>query len=185
MERSATARASLIPPKPVPSFELLFRPSVNLIHVVRCFVTDFYAKVVVEPDTVQRLALATHELLENAHKYSNDGDVALFVECDIESGAVSARTMNRASTARSEEHTSELQSHLNLVCRLLLEKKKKTITVMANNMVNELNILQSAGATWSNVASIRYGIHSGRCCYTSPRLSAACRSVGGLRVTPR
>src|SRR5260370_32554996 len=27
---------------------------------------------------------------------------------------------------RSEEHTSELQSHLNLVCRLLLEKKKKT-----------------------------------------------------------
>src|SRR5260370_15583043 len=33
---------------------------------------------------------------------------------------------------RSEEHTSELQSHLNLVCRLLLEKKKKennTITI--------------------------------------------------------
>src|SRR5260370_15307005 len=29
---------------------------------------------------------------------------------------------------RSEEHTSELQSHLNLVCRLLLEKKKKKCT---------------------------------------------------------
>src|SRR6185369_17579639 len=29
---------------------------------------------------------------------------------------------------RSEEHTSELQSHLNLVCRLLLEKKKIIIT---------------------------------------------------------
>src|SRR5260370_15663158 len=28
---------------------------------------------------------------------------------------------------RSEEHTSELQSHLNLVCRLLLEKKKKQL----------------------------------------------------------
>src|SRR5437773_12189673 len=28
-------------------------------------------------------------------------------------------------TARSEEHTSELQSHHDLVCRLLLEKKKK------------------------------------------------------------
>src|SRR5260370_19663066 len=28
------------------------------------------------------------------------------------------------ATARSEEHTSELQSHLNLVCRLLPEKKK-------------------------------------------------------------
>src|SRR2546422_7645762 len=31
----------------------------------------------------------------------------------------------RCSGARSEEHTSELQSRLHLVCRLLLEKKKK------------------------------------------------------------
>src|SRR5260370_32069663 len=31
----------------------------------------------------------------------------------------------RREGVRSEEHTSELQSHLNLVCRLLLEKKKK------------------------------------------------------------
>src|SRR5260370_29406338 len=30
---------------------------------------------------------------------------------------------------RSEEHTSELQSHLNLVCRLLLEKKKKRVKI--------------------------------------------------------
>src|SRR5260370_20443631 len=30
-----------------------------------------------------------------------------------------------SSGTRSEEHTSELQSHLNLVCRLLLEKKKR------------------------------------------------------------
>src|SRR5260370_16735480 len=30
----------------------------------------------------------------------------------------------RKAALRSEEHTSELQSHLNLVCRLLLEKKK-------------------------------------------------------------
>src|SRR5688500_19969468 len=32
--------------------------------------------------------------------------------------------------ARSEEHTSELQSPCNLVCRLLLEKKKKSAPVM-------------------------------------------------------
>src|SRR2546422_3944679 len=32
---------------------------------------------------------------------------------------------NRRREARSEEHTSELQSRLHLVCRLLLEKKKK------------------------------------------------------------
>src|SRR5690242_20812264 len=30
---------------------------------------------------------------------------------------------NNGSISRSEEHTSELQSHVNLVCRLLLEKK--------------------------------------------------------------
>src|SRR2546429_1768330 len=33
---------------------------------------------------------------------------------------------NSATIIRSEEHTSELQSRLHLVCRLLLEKKKKT-----------------------------------------------------------
>src|SRR5260370_4568495 len=35
------------------------------------------------------------------------------------------RRLSRLRRLRSEEHTSELQSHLNLVCRLLLEKKKK------------------------------------------------------------
>src|SRR5260370_31575539 len=33
------------------------------------------------------------------------------------------------ATRRSEEHTSELQSHLNLVCRLLLEKKKNRLLI--------------------------------------------------------
>src|SRR6266480_3103537 len=37
-----------------------------------------------------------------------------------------------AFRARSEEHTSELQSHVNLVCRLLLEKKKKQQTKSYN-----------------------------------------------------
>src|SRR5260370_11079149 len=37
--------------------------------------------------------------------------------------ARSSKNVHRAD--RSEEHTSELQSHLNLVCRLLLEKKKQ------------------------------------------------------------
>src|SRR4051812_49800809 len=45
--------------------------------------------------------------------------------------APSAAAAGRRSTTvgpRSEEHTSELQSHVNLVCRLLLEKKKKMET---------------------------------------------------------
>src|SRR5256885_2984884 len=36
------------------------------------------------------------------------------------------RTTGKLAEARSEEHTSELQSPCNLVCRLLLEKKKYT-----------------------------------------------------------
>src|SRR5256885_4952329 len=51
-----------------------------------------------------------------------------------------ARAMERAQAvahrvvgvARSEEHTSELQSPCNLVCRLLLEKKKKRIIHMTH-----------------------------------------------------
>src|SRR5260370_29846527 len=40
-------------------------------------------------------------------------------------GGTQARVVAHDQHTRSEEHTSELQSHLNLVCRLLLEKKKK------------------------------------------------------------
>src|SRR2546426_7065449 len=40
----------------------------------------------------------------------------------------SAVAWRRRSTRRSEEHTSELQSPCNLVCRLLLEKKKQVHT---------------------------------------------------------
>src|SRR2546429_5163634 len=38
------------------------------------------------------------------------------------------RVVRRAAHRRSEEHTSELQSRLHLVCRLLLEKKKNRIS---------------------------------------------------------
>src|SRR5260370_22454269 len=40
---------------------------------------------------------------------------------------------------RSEEHTSELQSHLNLVCRLLLEKKKKKKTSRTTRQLERQN----------------------------------------------
>src|SRR6266571_5057551 len=43
----------------------------------------------------------------------------------LERGHLRDRVLDHADDDRSEEHTSELQSHVNLVCRLLLEKKKK------------------------------------------------------------
>src|SRR2546422_4029347 len=45
----------------------------------------------------------------------------------------------RASVdARSEEHTSELQSRLHLVCRLLLEKKKKTARNITDGVTSQI-----------------------------------------------
>src|SRR6266566_2878623 len=43
----------------------------------------------------------------------------------------------RAGRPRSEEHTSELQSPCNLVCRLLLEKKNNLIEHLASDTANE------------------------------------------------
>src|SRR5256884_1566482 len=47
------------------------------------------------------------------------------VDADELQGLDRVAQMRPAASARSEEHTSELQSRLHLVCRLLLEKKKK------------------------------------------------------------
>src|SRR2546421_6898817 len=49
------------------------------------------------------------------------------IDRDVEPPAEFPPEVDRDS-ARSEEHTSELQSRSDLVCRLLLEKKKKMIT---------------------------------------------------------
>src|SRR2546422_4304506 len=48
-----------------------------------------------------------------------------FVSISRTHGASSAGSAPPEPATRSEEHTSELQSRLHLVCRLLLEKKKK------------------------------------------------------------
>src|SRR5260370_4200704 len=57
---------------------------------------------------------------------SSEGNVG--IDCLAELRCVAAHASDERSARlgrrRSEEHTSELQSHLNLVCRLLLEKKK-------------------------------------------------------------
>src|SRR2546429_2459279 len=45
----------------------------------------------------------------------------------LRAGVIKLASLADNDRARSEEHTSELQSRLHLVCRLLLEKKKKNI----------------------------------------------------------
>src|SRR5690606_40170321 len=60
------------------------------------------------------------------------GDCLSRADAEAENGegdqqdARRGRTLGQRNDQRSEEHTSELQSRENLVCRLLLEKKKET-----------------------------------------------------------
>src|SRR2546430_6826020 len=56
------------------------------------------------------------------------GSVSILIPGRAAHPASPTITMAIAAAGRSEEHTSELQSQSNLVCRLLLEKKKKNRT---------------------------------------------------------
>src|SRR5437867_11547988 len=57
-------------------------------------------------------------------RWSRCGVASTICRCRSRSLSGSATSASRASAPRSEEHTSELQSPYDLVCRLLLEKKK-------------------------------------------------------------
>src|SRR2546429_2791367 len=86
---------------------------------------------------VQTCALPICIYLRNAHREVANGEMSMVSLYAYAGGrsALSLMTVNRNLEAawkyhnatkhsRSEEHTSELQSRLHLVCRLLLEKKK-------------------------------------------------------------
>lgn len=70
----------LDPVKKETYMEIQFAPSWELISDVRRFVSVFYNRTLGEPDAAGRVALATHELLENAAKYSSDGEARLRME---------------------------------------------------------------------------------------------------------
>src|SRR5437660_1066565 len=61
-------------------FELTLRPNLELVATVRLFVESFYHRTLSDEELSGRLAIATHELLENAVKYSVDGETSLRIE---------------------------------------------------------------------------------------------------------
>jgi len=90
-------------------FEMTIAPKLELVSVVRQFIGTFYAHGYGDPDTVDRVALAAHELLENAVKYSIDGATTL--RMDIVTGQTTSfviRTRNRATP----DHARILKSRL-------------------------------------------------------------------------
>src|SRR5438477_5449101 len=76
-----------------------------------------------DPATTEIYTLSLHDalpILPSAHEGRYD-----FCPCCLRAQVFSFHPLKEATLiVRSEEHTSELQSHVNLVCRLLLEKKK-------------------------------------------------------------
>src|SRR2546426_3493716 len=82
-----------------------------------------YTTLFRSPDQPDRPQVDPHARRENVGR--ERGDVFVHSDSHGESVLRVAEEGDRGAV-RSEEHTSELQSPCNLVCRLLLEKKKKT-----------------------------------------------------------
>src|SRR5260221_12884021 len=83
----------------------------NLLHFPHCSFFFFFN----DTATTEIYTLSLHDALP------------IYTPCSACNGArlKPEALLWRVGTKRSEEHTSELQSHSDLVCRLLLEKKKK------------------------------------------------------------
>src|SRR5438874_12956023 len=81
--------------------------------------------------TSRLCSITTRECPRSTRRWNNRSSMATSSKC---SPVVGSSKMKRLPIARSEEHTSELQSRRDLVCRLLLEKKK-------NKKINETTSL--------------------------------------------
>lgn len=81
-----------------PYFHLVFRPNIKLVSTVRRFTGEFYRRVLVDQELASRLALATHEMLENAVAYAHDDETAIRIEVDGD--LLCVRTWNRATPER-------------------------------------------------------------------------------------
>src|SRR2546427_6967525 len=80
--------------------------------------------------TTEIYTLSLHDALPISPTVPTDGPLVDEASCAARCSTYSSNSATAAAASlrrpmRSEEHTSELQSQSNLVCRLLLEKKKK------------------------------------------------------------
>src|SRR5690242_21866988 len=82
-----------------------------------------------DPATTEIYTLSLHDALPIYTGFAGAATAGGVAPLGAATGgaAVGGGAVVAQPSKRSEEHTSELQSHVNLVCRLLLEKKKKKI----------------------------------------------------------
>src|SRR2546422_8515578 len=88
-------------------------------RLIRCFFFFFN-----DTATTEIYTLSLHDALPIS-KFTRSSRCRWKSSPTVSSWGSAPRCAGRESVNRSEEHTSELQSRLHLVCRLLLEKKKK------------------------------------------------------------
>src|SRR5690242_14491702 len=85
-----------------------------------------------DPERLIKIRDAVSEFANNLSEREDRPPPKISSTTDVEATSAVETVAEDAPYERSEEHTSELQSHVNLVCRLLLEKKKqKTIRIGA------------------------------------------------------
>src|SRR5436190_3682373 len=84
--------------------------------------------------TTEIYTLSLHDALPICHKARRGILVDVHRRADLlgDAGVHHDHPVRERHRLRSEEHTSELQSHSDLVCRLLLEKKKKKQNIQHN-----------------------------------------------------
>src|SRR5256885_11655925 len=90
--------------------------------------------------TTEIYTLSLHDALPISARVNGRRAVATRVMRPDNSTSPTNVRRRKSPTARSEEHTSELQSPCNLVCRLLLEKKKIEVTYLVTYLIHSLSI---------------------------------------------
>src|SRR5260370_24633928 len=90
--------------------------------------------------TTEIYTLSLHDALPILPTRQFDrGSLDCVLCCDFPFILAPKKDKREVAAKRSEEHTSELQSHLNIVCRLLLEKKKTHNNIRCTRQVCKPN----------------------------------------------
>lgn len=89
-----------------PYFEVSFRPNAKLVSTVRRFTEELTMRTMPDHHVSEKVALATHELLENAVNYAIDGETGVRVE--VIDDLLTVSTWNRTDPAHLADLTARI-----------------------------------------------------------------------------